>query len=547
MPTPKQKMDYDETNSDDELEAELYSRIHHGQSETSNDIVSDPHTFQQTQRTVTKHSIVNNSKMNKKVTTKNRKKAIRKCNLNPFAIASAMNGTKPIPKRLTPYTSYLSQVDSQPIDSPIPSVSTITNEQNNHKPNPFNQCFNRIEERMKRFQLMQTKKSRANKIRENIQQQKIAEEIEQRKNAIAEEIEQSNKEQISIPVPDSDSDDEVYIYPPEEPTVISSDDEDVTEVANKLPETNHNLHDDCDDVNVDYERRLSRRDDPFGGIAASDIVNISSMLNTDSSALPANNSSDHFAKPRRADRHSLKRSYEVSEHDFAATDVYESESSDLPECSVKDTSRQVTTIPSESECSEIDVTKRSKRMRKRKASGSHRGSDHIRSDDSDEPNEKDAAHENVHRPYIFRGEGVYNATSKYSKRNDFAPKQIVDAQPERNHDVAADDSSETNDSVVNDKVDEQQNNKEQDWVVTDQVGDPDDVAIVSLSDVEEHQQNDKEIESNRDEDDANGVRSKTLVIHPEMGWNNEMRAFYNDSWGGETHNALAIRNKMSSK
>lgn len=530
-------MDYDENN--DDLEAELYSRIHHDKPETI-ETVTEPPVFQYN-RTVTKHSIVNNSKMHKKTSTKNRKKVVEKCNPNPFAIASAMNNQ--IPKRLTPYTSYLSQVDSQPIDLPPVQVNNgsteIDQKVNEHRPNPFNQGFNRAEEKMKRFQLMQAKKTHADKVREKIQQKKQV--------AADETVPNEIKAASAISVPDSDTDDEVYIYPPEEPTVISSDEEDenVT-LETDAPEQTDNLHDDCDEINVDYDKRLSRHDDPFGGI---DVTHLNSIisLNPPNNLAPVDQSSDHFAKPQRANRHSLKRSYDVSETDFAATDVYESESSDLPESNVSK-GRKVTTVLSESEGSEIDTTKRSKRMRKRKSSGSNRGSDCISSDDSDEDDEAYLEPEKSTRPYyLHRGEGVFNAVTKYSKR--------ATRRNEQRQDLSMEAVDSSNDSHMNEAEEEQENGVQQ-WIVTDEVGETDAVALelVNVENCTEVDENRTDIdrnveknESNVDKDDDNSVRSKRLVIHPEMGWNKEMKAFYNDSWGGETHNALAIRKQMPSK
>lgn len=549
-------MDFDEKNTD-ELEAELYSRIHHDKPDNSETIsaIAEPLVFQHN-RTVTKHSVVNNSKINKMKTStpKNRRKAIEKCNPNPFAIASAMNNQ--IPKRLTPYTSYLSQVDSQPIDLPPVPVNEdsteIEQQLNEHQPNPFNKGFNRAEEKMKRIQLMQAKKTVAKRIRENIQHKKQASADQN----IA-EIEITEK----IAIPDSDSDDEVYIYPPEEPTVISSDDDDdggnddANVAVEKQPEPIENLHDDCDHINVDYDKRLSRHDDPFGANSGIDVAHLNTIISEDATKnlAPIDETSDNFAKPQRANRHSLKRSYDVSENDFAATDVYESESSDLPESNVSKR-RKETTVLSESEGSEVETTKRSKRMRKRRASGSNRGSDCISSNDSDDDGEAYLEPEKSTRPYyLHRGEGVFNAVTKYSKRH-------ANRRNEQSRDISLDAIDSSEDSHANEPEQEQTETAEQNWIVTDEVGETDDIAL-DMSNLDERTDADENVqesctdpkiigeenESNVDKDDDNGVRSERLVIHPEMGWNSEMRAFYNDSWGGETHNTSAIRKTMPSK
>ncbi len=63
-----------------------------------------------------------------------------------------------------------------------------------------------------------------------------------------------------------------FIHRKNQQTVISSDDENEANVTEEVekesePEPIANLHhDDCDAINVDYDKRLSRHDDPFGGM-----------------------------------------------------------------------------------------------------------------------------------------------------------------------------------------------------------------------------------------------------------------------------------------
>ncbi|KAJ6641844.1 Zinc finger CCHC domain-containing protein 7 [Pseudolycoriella hygida] len=505
-------MDFDETNNE-ELEAELYSRIHHDQPDSTEAVVEQPVQYN---RVVSKHSVVNNSKAPKKNPTKNGKKDVN-MNPNPFAIASAL--TKQIPKRLTPYTSYLSQVDSKPIENEKSAIDAKVNEQ---RPNPFNKGFNRAEAKKHRIQLMQAKKARANLVREAIQHRKEETEVS---------VPSKNEIENTIAIPDSDSDDDVYIYPPEEPTVISSDDDSDNEI--KSPDPPNELHDDCDEINVDYDKRLSRHEDPFGGIDVDELNTIvGGISNRQSSVAEKSDTFANFVQPLRADRQSTKRSYDVSETDFAATDVYESESSDLAEMNVTK-GKNLTTVLSESDDSVIDTTKRSKRMRKRKSSGSNRGSDCISSDDSDNDLGAYLEPEKTSRPYyLHRGEGVFNAVTKYSKR------QTSISRSTALNDIVSSDDSPTN------ETEEPENNQAKDketWIVTDEVGETDVVDIdLQKDDCTEI----SESKSNGDKDDDNSVRSERLVVHPEMGWNDEMKAFYNDSWGGETHNSHALRKQM---
>ncbi|XP_037031449.1 uncharacterized protein LOC119070968 isoform X2 [Bradysia coprophila] len=313
---------------------------------------------------------------------------------------------------------------------------------------------------MKRFQQMEAKKAHANKVREGIRLRK--EDFVNVKQKL--EIIETTAKPVSVP--ESDSDDEVYIYPPEEPTVISSEDEDETNVpVEKEPEPIDNLHDGCDAINVGCVKRLSRHDDPFGDI---DVARLNTIISANPSRNlpPVNKTADHFAKPQRANRNSLKRSHDVSETDFAATDVYESESSDLSESNAPK-GRKVATVLSESEGSDVDTSKRSKRMRKRRKSGSNRGSDCISSDDSpDDSDDEGEAYlepEKTNRPYyLHRGEGVFNAVTKYSKR-------VTSRRNDQNRDgnLEAVDSSE--DSETNGVEEEQENGNWVEKITTENV------------------------------------------------------------------------------
>lgn len=50
------------------------------------------------------------------------------------------------------------------------------------------------------------------------------------------------------------------------------------------------------------------------------------------------------------------------------------------------------------------------------------------------------------------------------------------------------------------------------------------------------------------DDDNASVRSCSLVVdNPELAWNDEMRSFYNKSWGGENYNQAEILRQMPSK
>lgn len=50
----------------------------------------------------------------------------------------------------------------------------------------------------------------------------------------------------------------------------------------------------------------------------------------------------------------------------------------------------------------------------------------------------------------------------------------------------------------------------------------------------------------RNDEIAVKFEKSTKRIYPEIGWNDEMRAFYYESWGGEAHDVSAIRKEMPS-
>lgn len=52
---------------------------------------------------------------------------------------------------------------------------------------------------------------------------------------------------------------------------------------------------------------------------------------------------------------------------------------------------------------------------------------------------------------------------------------------------------------------------------------------------------------NEDKRDNISVRGCSLVVDPEIGWNDEMKCFYNKSWGGENHSLKLIQRTMPSK
>lgn len=376
--------------------------------------------------TIAKHSIVNEMFQR---TTANRKKATEKRNRSPFAFVTALDNE--IAKRLT-HTPCLSQYI---LDSA---------ESNERRPNPFNQRFNRTKVKMKRFQQMHAKKARAKKVRQDVRQK----------------VHDKSTATSAIFVKNLETDDDVYIYPTvvEEPTVISSDEEEVIAAA-EVEIQNGNSQD--GDIRKEF-------DDPFGG---GDVARSSAISGSSES-----------------------KGRELCESDGS------------------------------------DTNNRSKRMRKRRKLGSNRGSDYANSDDTEDVDDIQ----------------IKKELSKTRR-----------SHGDQNRDISLSPIDSSDDSEVNGPTVQQQDNDKEsgvdDWTVTtatDEVGETNDVALEKNcanddpnADVVAAAKN----ELNADKGNESGIPNGRLVINPEMGWNDEMKAFYNDSWGGETHNANAIRRKMPRK
>lgn len=135
-----------------------------------------------------------------------------------------------------------------------------------------------------------------------------------------------------------------------------------------------------------------------------------------------------FATPHRKKKEKKSKeptkSYEMSENSFAAVDVYESESSDMPDTIYAKGlvgKRKKASSSSSSEVSDdvMDVPK-SKRLKKRKSSGSAKGSDFPSTDESSSENNLDDGNVADSIPYLIRGEAVgkvKKSSSRKAKKN----------------------------------------------------------------------------------------------------------------------------------
>lgn len=436
-------------------------------------------------------------------------------------------------------------------------------------------------------------------------------------------------------------------------SILSADDFIVPNDRNRIERVENDQFggvsgDDLIDVNRTVERIL-RRTDGFAGIIPADVSE-------------ANHDVTIFATPLRKKKEKKSKepakSYEMGENSFAAVDVYESESSDMPDTIYAKGlagKRKKASSSSSSETSDevMDVPK-SKRLKKRKSSGSAKGSDFPSTDESSSENELDDGAVADSIPYLIRGEAVgrvKKTSSRKAKKNlkrkrqqsdklsdeEFISKltSIVHGESEASNGEEIDENHETsNESIAardivksvlqkrskrakksvaevneeaQDDVGEQpQNEIETDgahgeqqiveaeqsnelepqahddedeqqgsWVVKDQVGEIDEdeanrnLANISTSSIEIATfENEEPGDINESFEDiapienvqpamatpAN-VRSDLFVFgeqnasaeNLEMSWNEEMKCFYNKSWGGEIFKLGRIHSQMPSK
>lgn len=271
-----------------------------------------------------------------------------------------------------------------------------------------------------------------------------------------------------------------------------------------------------------------------------------------------------------------KKSYEVGVNSFTAVDVYESESSDMPDSvyakgALNKRKKMSDSDSSNSDVQDVSIAK-SKRLRKRKSSGSARESDHKHSDDSSsdlpeddddddtDDDENDVSNENS---YLVRGEALgkvknsnkkkstkaNKATNEKRSKDDFINKlsDIVRGQNESENDypespletstesVEARDIVEavlqrrTKKSKKNQNVETEpnpsDNEKTNAWEITDQIGETDELnlgrifdanAFESLNDGEKSQNEDAKSENTT----STNIQEKTAEMNKEVWLHN---------------------------
>lgn len=481
----------------------------------------------------------------------------------------------------------------------------------------------------------------------------------------------NSEDVINVDEADKDDDDDVIILPTVAPPLIcvdSSDDEtqpvehaftEPTAVSDnrrktiRCPSPSSSIQSADDFIAQNDQRTFGF--DTFSTLSDEDLCHVGETVDNQMrdthappgsakcATIPSKSDNTLFTPPKQKqkqmhkDKTKTKRSYEVGANSFAAVDVYESESSDMPDSVYGKGGAKKRKNISDSDTSSVEslTTAKLKRFRKRKSSGSAKESDHMHSDDSssdlpevdDDTDDDDEPNENS---YLVRGEAlgkVKNANNKKkSKKNasdkrsedDFINKlsSIVHGQDDSDENDEPDSPREAAESVeardivetvlqrrtkkskknqqTNAEVVETENVESNIWSVTDQVGETDELNLARVFDEEDldddsKSQNDDENPENRsasgqnesmDKELSEGNKSKggkqqktessqanpmevvkvsntanaidTLdsnndVPNPEIGWNEEMRRFYHESWGGETFSVKNIRARMPSK
>lgn len=490
---------------------------------------------------------------------------------------------------------------------------------------------------------------------------------------------------------DDDDDDDVIILPTQAPPLIcvdSSDDElptkaNASEHAFTEPTAitdSRRKHTRCTSPSSsiqsadDFIAQNDQRNfgfDTFGTLSDEDLCQVSEAVEselrnnkkasnskTNKRSSPKNNDKAIFTPPKQVQKEKVKtnassanKSYEVAANSFTAVDVYESESSDMPDSiyskGITNKRKHLSDSDSSSSLESIQIAK-SKRLRKRKCSGSAKESDvhtndsssDLPDDDDDDDNEDDDDNDNNDgmngtsntNSYLVPGEALgkiknVNKKKKSKKslekrpQDDFMNKltslvvpnqqtesddndDIENTRETSTESVAARDIVETvlqrrtkkskkNQATDNEKT-QTDNNEASSWAVTDQIGETDDMNIAAIfnenennpnnddeksTDVQETEEMDTNIlekspqsdlldpsnepneqsfsnltnesselnEPNTNDDINMNAADDDHIFDREIAWNDEMKRFYNDSWGGETFSLRNIRARMPSK
>lgn len=614
--------------------------------------------------------------------------------------------TTTAPKQFTPYVSFLPFNEStiNPLEEPVASTSKEISKPKIHKTNNdlvrktlSNKHINPFSKKQmtdQYKQLVEEDETIVEELGKRLENTKrlnpfnpLSRKAKKRKinqnktpNIPPMKIEPVNTSVIDVDGEDKDDDDDVIILPTQAPPLINLDSSDEETTPPNVHE-----HEFTEPTAVSDNRRKAPRSaspsssiqsaddfigqndqrnfgfDTFGTLSDEEMCQVSETVETqlnnkttkngsnNRAPIPTDNDNAIFTPPKQMNKDKTKtvtkKSYEVGANSFTAVDVYESESSDMPDTVyAKGVSgkRKKMSDSDSSSVEDVSIVK-SKRLRKRKSSGSARESDHVHSDDTssdlpedDDDDDTDDDEAPNGNSYLVRGEAlgkVKNSNKKKASKankvsnekrskDDFINKlsSIVRSQnesendePESPHETSTESieardivetvlqrrtkKSKKNQSVEAEPI-ASDNEKSNAWEITDQVGETDELnlgrifdasALESLNDDGKSQNEDgkpedteanqeKSTESNEEQPQLNteevskpteepkqsssGDQSELVaneeenndnnddddqLFNTEAGWNDEMRRFYHDSWGGETFSLRNIRARMPSK
>lgn len=518
--------------------------------------------------------------------------------------------------------------------------------------NPFSQLQLQHQNRREKYDV---KKEKAKKAREKLKNKKI----EGAHSSVVVNLDDDENVNAS----DND-DDDVIILPTQAPPLIcvdSSDEENNAKEISIAKSISNNDYEFTEPTTIDSRRsRTTRCGSPSSSIQSTDdfiapndasrqgfgFDNFATVTDEDlyevcetvenalrktnkSSTNTSNNviDSEIFTPPKRmniekAKSTPTKKSYEVGANSFAAVDVYESESSDMPESiyaiGTKTNKRKEISNSDSSSVESVAITK-SKRLRKRKSSSCTKESEKSDDSSSDLPDvasesDDDDDENNGVNSYLVRGEALAIAKKSNNKKpksvslsrdsdkhsdDDFISKltSIVhgSAASDENDDEDGEmhkTSTETidardivesvlqrrskrskkNTASINDAANENQekssnNNDTLDqagqsqWTVTDDqlldnslnettnsvLNAPTQSVETLTEPIERNAPEKRLMKKSKRNRPSTDERTVPIVIEPEMAWNDEMKKFYNDSWGGETFDVRKIRSRMPSK
>lgn len=594
----------------------MYSKIHHDESyETVNPLNTEQPT---TSRHVTNSSVVNSSvgtntssvrywAGNKRFYPQKEIGYVYKPNKPVVLGKNVIQSVNPIQNRskpLAPYTSFLSQMNLKDTDdetqstSPVPSTSKNSNTKTTSKTKKSDGESKKDEtekpqkqsdvnsEIVKNIKIINSKMNKnINPFNKNAPvtlKTKKLEKLQAKKTKAAKNRKNKNIPVVVLDSSADDDDDDVIEIPLPKPPLISIDSSDSESVASKSEflspnvkkkfkqkSTNSRCNSPASIMSDDFimpndRSRLNESRESLNGLEDEELqinqtvdsVVTKKRLNTSQAliqkiadVLKINKATNPIVE---LEKQSAKN-YEVN-NSIASADIYESESSDMPDSVYNRVKDRKTATEDKEDIGDGKLQKKSKRMRKRKSSGSNKGSE-LSSSDEDEFTIKNIV--TTSSPYIMRGEAVQNAITDggkkpkiLNKRRRFDSKiesdeefisilsSIVhpDSESDDEEDTSKENSINARDLVnhlkVVDELNEEDVGVEEDIQINVEIPQKEDESIMSVDECP-------------DVLEMQCERRSPLIDQFEIGWNDEMKKFYNSSWGGEDFDIDDVMGSMN--